>query len=328
MRVLLLANQPERTTRLRMFGATLAGLGHEVTIPRFDTRNWLDIARKARSLIMEERPDVVHVFNVPDIIYHGLSELKGRHFRILIYDYRSPWGIELQRSFGPVARFIGERFERELANGADMITTVNTPMAAKVSSYREASGKPVYVIPNYPPRSFAQVSGRVEEGGALVFVGRISQQEGIGKLLGLARSLPSEKFWIIGDGPFAWWHLRKKPENVRLFGYQPHERVAQLVRGARLCLIPQEETEITPYATDKSVWKLNEYLNLGRTVIASGITKEEERKNLVVVKSTRLREAVLEHLDREPEKLSDKDYRFWESNDRTIKEVYERLDRI
>ena len=35
MRVLLLSNQPERTTRLMMFKGTLEGLGYDVIVPRF-----------------------------------------------------------------------------------------------------------------------------------------------------------------------------------------------------------------------------------------------------------------------------------------------------
>ena len=69
MRVLLLANQPERTTRLKMFLGTLKELGYEVIIPNFETRNWIKISGLAKKLIKSEQPDVIHVFNVPDVIY-------------------------------------------------------------------------------------------------------------------------------------------------------------------------------------------------------------------------------------------------------------------
>lgn len=59
--------------------------------------------------------------------------------------------------------------------------------------------------------------------------------------------------------------------------------------------------------------------------MASGVTEEENRKNLVVVKAEKLEDAVRENLLREPEKLSAEDYRFWDRNDRTIREVYENL---
>ena len=101
--------------------------------------------------------------------------------------------------------------------------------------------------------------------------------------------------------------------------------MAGLISQARICLIPHSESLLTPYATDKSVWKLNEYLLLGKMVVASGVTPEEKRKNLIVVKAEELGRAVRENLQREPERLYDEDYRFWERNDRIIKEAYENL---
>ena len=156
-------------------------------------------------------------------------------------------------------------------------------------------------------------------------MGRISRQEGISNLLRLIREMPEQRFWIIGDGPFSQWYLRKLPGNVRFFGWQPHDKVAGLISKAKICLIPHGETLITPYATDKSVWKLNEYLILGKIVVASGVTMEEKRKNLVVVKPEELIDAVRENLTHEPKKLGQQDFRFWEGNADTIREVYESI---
>ena len=330
MRILLLSNQPERTTRLLMFKATLESQGQDVIVPKFSSRGWLQIAREARQVLQKERPDVVHLFNVPDIIFHGLGKLKGSCYKKLIYDYRSPWGVELQMSFGPLARPAGEYFERELAGAADLITAVNRPLADKVRSYVRGMDKPLFIVNNYPARSFLEKSRTAAPSDLanerpIVFMGRISRQEGIGNLLRLIRKIPEQPFWIIGDGPFSRWYLRKLPKNARFFGWQPHDKVAGLISQARICLIPHSESLLTPYATDRSVWKLNEYLLLGKTVVASGVTEEEKRKNLVVVKAEKLEEAVRENLMREPEKLSAEDYRFWDRNDQIIREAYESL---
>ena len=108
-------------------------------------------------------------------------------------------------------------------------------------------------------------------------------------------------------------------------GWRPHQEVARLVKKAKLCLIARNETILTPYATDKSVWKLNEYLNFGKLVVASGITKEEDRKNLVVVKSSQLGAAIKVHIHQNPEAMKEGDYRFWDMNRDTVKAVYEGL---
>ena len=158
MRILLLSNQPERTTRLLMFKATLESQGRQVIVPQFSSHSWLQIAREARQVLQKEKPDVVHLFNVPDIIFHGLGKLKGSCYKKLIYDYRSPWGVELQMSFGPLARPAGEYFERELAREADVITAVNRPLADKVRSYVHEMEKPLFIVNNYPARSFLQKS--------------------------------------------------------------------------------------------------------------------------------------------------------------------------
>ncbi|MDD4652793.1 MAG: glycosyltransferase [Methanothrix sp.] len=331
MKVLLLANQPERTTRLNMFASTLKSQGHEVIIPSFGTRNWIKIAGLANKIAREREPDVVHIFNVPDIIYHNFAKLRGSGFKKLIYDYRSPWGIELSQTFGMPGRIFGEGFERELANSADVITTVNRPLGRKVQEY--APHKKVHVIPNYPHRSFLDKETKVganvpavEPGNEpIIFVGRICTQEGIGKLLEVARAIPEKEFWVIGSGPFANWYLWRKPANLKNLGWQTHESVAGLLSNARLCLIPREEEALTPYSTDKSIWKLNEYLLMGKKVVASGVTMEEKRKNLVIVKTEDLVDAVRDNLTREPDKLAPEDYMFWERNERLIGEIYDSL---
>lgn len=314
-----------------MFQGTLESLGYDVTVPSFGTRNWITIAAMAKKIAKERKPDIVHIFNVPDIIYHGFGRLRGQGYKKLIYDYRSPWGIELAQTFGAPGRIFAERFERELAGYADAITTVNEPLGEKVLDY--APGKNVHVIPNYPLRSFSEKDAGAEGeefeappgDGPVVFIGRVCTQEGIGKLLNVARAIPEREFWIVGGGPFADLYLWRRPKNIKNLGWQPHEKVAAILRKARLCLIPREENALTPYSTDKSVWKLNEYLSLGKMVVASGVTAREKRKNLSIVKSDNLVGAVRESLSREPETLLAEDYRFWEGNLPAIKEVYESL---
>jgi len=313
-----------------MFKATLQRQGHEVIVPKFSSRGWLQIARETRQALQNEKPDVVHLFNVPDIVFHGIGRLKGSGYQKLIYDYRSPWGVELQMSFGRLARVAGERFEMELARNADLITAVNRPLADKVRFYIKAKEKPLFIVNNYPAKSFLEKSKEKAalastEGRPLVFMGRISRQEGIGNLLRLIRGIPEQTFWIIGDGPFSQWHLRDLPENARFFGWQPHDRVGGLISQAKICLIPHSRSLITPYATDKSVWKLNEYLLLGKMVVASGVTLEEKRKNLVVVDPEDLEQAIRKTMQLEPERLREEDFRFWERNDPIIKEAYECL---
>jgi hypothetical protein len=115
------------------------------------------------------------------------------------------------------------------------------------------------------------------------------------------------------------------PDNIKFFGWQTQEMVACLVSQAKICLILLDETKITPFATEKSIWKLNEYLFLGKRVIATGISVEEKRKNLVLVKAGDLKGAIKQYQDVEPESMVEDDFRYWELNKNAIREVYEGL---
>ena len=326
MKTLLLANQPTKTTRLLLFQATLTLLGHEVIVPSFSSTSWIAVSQEAGSIIRSERPDIVHIFNVPDVIYRKIPAMKGRYFDRLIYDYRSPWGVEMQMLTWLPGRIFGEHYEKILARAADLITTVNSPLGTKVRLYIRDKEVPVQVIPNYPSKTFIEVESGPTS-GAVLFVGRISSQEGVGNLVRLARSMPDQEFWVVGGGPLSSWYFMRKPKNIRLMGWQPHAEVARLIKRAKVCIVPRLENVLTPYSTDKSIWKLNEYLNLGKQVVASGITLEEERKNLRVTTGGHLEEELRAEIGKAALPLESGDYRFWEGNREAIKDVYEQASR-
>ncbi|MGB7544419.1 MAG: glycosyl transferase family 1, partial [Methanothrix sp.] len=62
-----------------------------------------------------------------------------------------------------------------------------------------------------------------------------------------------------------------------------------------------------------------------KMVVASGVTAREKRKNLSIVKSGELVQAVKRSLLKRPEDLIPEDYRFWEGNEGIIREVYQSL---
>lgn len=330
MKVLLLANQPQKTTRLKLMAESLVMLGYQVIIPDFPTRNWIAISKLYQEIIIRERPDVIHLFNVPDIIYRNIPNLKGRFYRTLIYDYRSPWVVELEMNLGPPAQYFAERYEKLLAESADIITTVNSPLQKKVRSYLPDKGREIHIIPNYPAREFGrdlknQQNSEVLGSRPILFVGRVCVQEGIKNLLKVAAELPNLHFEVVGEGPFLSWYKFLKPNNVTFLGWQEHKKVAQYIAGASVCLIPREDNPLTPYSTDRSIWKLNEYLNLGKIVVASGITNEEVRKNLYIVNQDSLAHEIERRAGMSAASLEPNDYRFWETNNSVIKKIYDSL---
>jgi len=333
MKILLLSNQPESTTRLKLFKNTLEILNYTVVLPEFTSKNWYTISRETKKCIMGEKPDIIHLFNVPDIIYRHIPDLRGKYFSRLIYDYRSPWGLEYELIFGPPARIIGEHYERKLARLSDAIVTVNSPLKNKVQGYldrEDEKTKSITIIPNYPTSEFVREIGSddsvlLPEDPFVLFVGRIDKHEGVHNLLNLIKIMPRTRFVVVGAGPFSRYYFRKNYSNVTLTGWQPHHSIPNFIRRARMCIIPFSETKVTPYITDKSVWKLNEYLNFGKIVIASGITPEEKRKNLNICRPAEFPELIKQMMEKEPEPLEDGDYRFWEMNRNVIKTLYETI---
>jgi glycosyltransferase involved in cell wall biosynthesis len=308
------------------FSKDLTELGFDVVIPHFGTKNWFAIERASRNLIGQERPDIVHIFNVPDIIYRAIPSLKGSMFSHLIYDYRSPWGIEYQMNFGYIGKLAAEHYEKKLARGADRITTVNTPLKDKVGSYLTESPD-ISVIPNYPKQSFipGDTDLALPSRTSVLFVGRVCKQEGIENFVSAARQIPELDFWIVGNGPFSWYYLMHPPANLSFFGWQPHDSVATFIRKAGICTIPRKENALTPYSNDKSIWKLNEYLNIGKIAIASGISKEEERKNLILVPTDSLADSFRLHSVKKTRSPCTIGLPVLGTNSEIIKKVYESL---
>jgi glycosyltransferase involved in cell wall biosynthesis len=330
MKVFLLSNRPEQTTRLMLMKRTLEKLGHTVVVPVFTSHNWIIIAHEAKKQIKKERPDILHLFNVPDIIYTEILKLQQKSFQKFIYDYRSPWGIEIELNIGFVGRIIGEYFESKLARRADAITTVNQPLSDKVRKFLREDKREITIVPNYPLRDFSDCvkpGNKVNSYAPVIFIGRICRQEGAGLLSKIAKDNSDIPFWIVGEGPLSWWYRKWMGKNVQFLGWQPHHRIPEFIGRAGICLIPRLENALTPYSTDKSIWKLNEYLNLGKPVIASGITREEARKNLTIVPSSQLSEAVRNSIGLKPSPLAREDYRFWEDNTEMIRSVYESVMR-
>jgi glycosyltransferase involved in cell wall biosynthesis len=325
MKVLLLTNEPGKATRLRMFRKTLFKLGFEVYVPKITSRNWFDISTEIVHQIKDLRPDVVHVFNVPDFLYRSLPKLKDVYFRNLIYDYRSPWDLELRIRFCRGFDLIGRVYERKLARSADIITAANSPLAEKVREYNRTVD--VHVVPNYP--SAEELNRRdlysyETERPLVVFLGKVSKEEGAYGLSQLITKMEDVDFWVVGDGP----EIDKIPRgrNVKFFGWQPYEKALGIVEKADVCIVPRKETPATKYYTDKNLWKVNECLNLGVKVVASGIVKEEERKNLVVTRFEHLHTKLSEEVRKKPEQLTGQDYRYWEELcEPIVKKVYEEV---
>jgi glycosyltransferase involved in cell wall biosynthesis len=327
MKVMLISNQPAGTTRLKRYETTLRADGHSIVIPNFSSTNWNTVSKELVDQIKKESPDVLHLLNVPDIIYRKIPSLKGKYYHSLIYDYRSPWGVIMGLRYGKLFTSFFEGYEKKLAEAADIIITVNGPLKEKLIKYGFSK---TYTIPNYPLRSFVDRGLRVEpikkdSRKVVLFVGRLCPEEGVRNLRELIEEKRDYVLWIVGDGP----DRSKLPldnENVKFFGWQSNDSLQEYIMAADVCIAPYNKNDLSCFLTDKSLMKINEYLNLGRTTLATGMIAEENRKNLRVTDPENVSKAISECLDGEPKKMANEDYRLWETHcEDVVKEVYRKL---
>jgi glycosyltransferase involved in cell wall biosynthesis len=326
MTVLLLSNDSQNATRVKNFAWSLEQEGYDVAVPYFNTRNWFSIRRQSEKIIEKVRPDVVHLFNVPDFIYSNIPRMKERGlFLKLVYDYRSPWGIETGMLFGDgvlssVTRNVCERYEKFIAGAADMITSPNQPMVDKALQYHDVPGE---IVPNYPIEKYWAPEGtEVPCEGYVLYIGRLSNAEGVKNIPILAETFKEQVFVVVGDGPLKRLVANSGANsNIRYIGWQDSYSIMRFIAMAGVCLVPRDSNDLTPFATDRSIWKLTEYLNLGKTVAASGITPEGYRKNLHC--SGDIVTATGEALTAKNEPISEADKRYWSLDLKVLDRIYQ-----
>lgn len=95
----------------------------------------------------------------------------------------------------------------------------------------------------------AQSVNQEPESDYILFVGRLSAEKGIRTLIAAWNAFPGlPPLRIVGDGPLKDEVLRAAATNplVRWLGYQPAPEIQQLLRGARALVFPSEWYEMLP----------------------------------------------------------------------------------
>jgi len=220
--------------------------------------------------------DVLHIFSSPDFIH--LPSLLREDIKVC-YDYRSNYAEKLSleyRTLGGLAALV----ERKLASRADFLLSVNDILASRL---KNLTGKKVYVVPNYPTKSFKANREREEilrelgvDGPIALFVGGLTYTYDFNLLLKAASELKHIRFVIIGSGPL-WSYLRSKaPPNMLLLGWKPHHEVPDYINAADVCLAPIKSYTPKPVSNDQDVWKISEYAALGKPIIATGLAPSKQ----------------------------------------------------
>jgi len=250
------------------------------------------------------KSEIFWVANCPDILAIPLI-LRKKYY---IFDYRSPWSLQVESEFSwKFLVRLTAALENLALKHAKVITLTTSKLITKVKSFK----KPIFVIPNYPlkrfgssfiPREkFRELCGCSEKDKVVLFVGKLTRVEGadlLPKIIeGTLKRRTDIVFWIVGDGPFypsLKEFAERFPKNVKLFGWRPYEEIPSFIVAADVCIIPRHKSPYSDFYNEEGVHKLSEYMFFEKPIIACGIAKSKE---YLLVDETKMIDSILNALN-------------------------------
>ncbi len=233
---------------------------------------------RASWLFLKRRYGVIHVNNMPDFLVFCtfIPKLLGAKVVLDIHDpMPNTFASKFKKADGSL--FFKLLLWQELASAryADRVITVHEPVKEFVLAKHGMNTASVEVIANFadeelfPVRESYTVEGKLR----LVFHGTILERYGFRNLMqALAKVRHRDKIAvrIIGEGDFS----KPLSELISLLRLQdmvqfenhttPFHKIAELIQGSNVGLVPLEISSITNYALPL---KLLEYVSLGLPVI-------------------------------------------------------------
>jgi glycosyltransferase involved in cell wall biosynthesis len=231
------------------------------------------------------RADMFWVANCPDILVLPLILRRKRY----ILDYRAVWSLDVKKEFGVgLLVRLASFFENIALGHAQIITLPTSRLMKKTRSF----GRPVFVFPNYPMKSFGATSfsskdfrgryGYHEDDKIVLFVGKLTAAEGadflpkiIEDVLGRAKVI----FWIVGDGPL-YTSLEEFSSHfhglVRLFGWQSHDKIPDFIAAADVCIVVRAQDDRSSYCNEEGLQKMSEYMFFEKPIVACGVAESNE----------------------------------------------------
>lgn len=257
--------------------------------------------KKARRLIAETKPEIVHLHN----IYHQLSPsflpLLKKEFHLPVvmtaHDYKLVCPNYSCLSNGKVCTkcFKGDYsqiIENRCHKGSwwssallavemtlhkkwqiyeNNIDVIIAPSKFMKKTLRKGGIKnEIKVLPNFVNMEQFVWDGQPRLGEGLLYVGRLSEEKGLLTLLDALRKLPEKiPLKIVGTGEFRENLLQYISQNglqkqVSLLGYKQGEELRELIRNCRLLVVPSISYENCPLS-------LLEAMALAKPVLASRI---------------------------------------------------------
>lgn len=251
-----------------------------------------EAVRKIGQLIDTERPDIVHCHNIyhqltPSII--GAAKRRGVPVVLTLHDYKPACPAYLRMRNGQVcSECIDHGFSRVLANrcadgslGKSALLYAEAVVQKWLGSYEKVD---VFLAPsaflkdsvtkNRLPRERVQllyngidthvVQASTDDGGYILYIGRLSHEKGVRTLLEAHAMLDrAPPLVVAGTGPLES-ELKARYSNAKFIGHVTGDTLHQAIRAASVIVVPSEWYENCPMS-------VLEAMAYGKPVIASDI---------------------------------------------------------
>ena len=83
---------------------------------------------------------------------------------------------------------------------------------------------------------------------------------------------------------------KKFGDRIRLFGWQPHEKVSNFINAADVCIVPRHASKHSQFYNEENLFKITEYMLFGKPIVACGIA---ESSQYLLVKEDEMAEAII-----------------------------------
>ena len=249
---------------------------------------YFDFLLKARALIRRDprfsRARVFHVHTLPDFLVAATRKARRDGARVIL-DLHEVFPEFTRSKFGGWKGAVGEKMARWLERWsrrqADVLLTVNHPVAEQLASRPARTQERILVVHNFAdPGEFGDpglTTGRTRSPLRLVYHGTLTPLYGLDLAIegvALAGAMGLEiAFDVFGSGP-AHVQLRAQVDRLGLAsqvhfrGSVPHQELKELLPRYDAGLVPTRLDMMTQFSLST---KLLEYIHLGLPVIVPAI---------------------------------------------------------
>ncbi len=235
---------------------------------------------RTASLLWRERPDAVLASNVPLVsllLIAAAARLRGARWVLWLQDLQAGLAEHSARSRGKAMGHMLGVLERALVRNADDVVVIDDDFVPSVRRMRAGASPTVIrnwaVIDDLPVRpkdnAWAREQGLDPERLVFLYAGTLGRKHPPELLVAMADELPDADVVVVSEGEGADRLARlcasRGIGNVRILGFQPHERLSEVLGAADVLVAVLHASASTCSVPSKVL----SYLCAGRAVLAA-----------------------------------------------------------